>query len=89
MKKVIYCVVLLLLIVSFSSCQFGYDNWPVEKTYILSSVNLFVCNEETTIRIETKFPASVYNPNAYSIDISVSGEQLITIPSHEVVTIDG
>lgn len=92
MIKRIIVLVVLSSVIMFNSC---YYVWPVYeeeisepediRNYIqISSSNIFVCNGKACILCKSLLPAKVYNPNNYSIVVTIDGVDYVILPLEEL-----
>ena len=92
MKKILIFVSLIL---SLTSCDLAfYESGPpthttYQDTFIYKTVtcdDMFIYNSQAYVKKSVKLPATIYNPNYYSIIITYD-ELQFTIISHESITI--
>jgi len=90
MKKVCVFIILVLFL---SSCDLVfYEAGPQthttsQNTYeIVTCDDMFIYNSQAYVKKSVKLPATIYNPNYYSITVFYD-TQGVSILSHESITI--
>ncbi len=89
MKKIL---VILVSVILLTSCRLALGgsipaehNTPIQSIECVSldCIDMFSVNGKGYTTIKTRIPVLVYNPNLYTIDITVNGSAILTLESHE------